>query len=604
MLSSIAHAATRLLVIAALVMSGLMAGGGTASANHGKIFGFVTDAVTGAPLDKICLTLGPPIACWFPWPYTDANGYYEVDLGALQASDGGQWDMWFIDQEPPNGRGIYESYYTGLFVVNGPTQVDVQMVLKGVTPPPSACGPESTATPTQSVFLPNITKTLGGPSGWYTPFIVQNTGTATTNLEVSFYKFTDGTCVKRQTVAGLAPGTSFAHISNNDSALPHDTQFSVVVRSFGAPIVAVVNQHQGSGSLSEALSYVGASTGASTVYLPNITRRFFGYVTPFIIQNLGSSITTATASFVPFDGSHGAVTVQRVIDPGRSKFIDPNSETGLMDGKQYAVTVTSSQLIAVVVNSHADAPGTAAPVAYSANGVTGGAATLHGPYAAKNAQGVGRFSTIVVQNLGSSAVTPTLTFTPLGGVGTPQSFTAPSSVAPGSSWAFDPRFTLGTTTPCSGASATCLGDGEFSVVLSVPSGTIAASINVHTSTTAMGYAAIPANQVATKFFLPNVTRTLGGASGWTTPILLQTVSATGATLRWYRFSDGALVHTQTVAAAAGTGVRIDPRSVSALSDDTQYAVVVDGTAGTVTAIVIQLASGGDNAMIYEGFPAP
>ena len=35
-----------------------------------------------------------------------------------------------------------------------------------------------------------------------------------------------------------------------------------------------------------------------------------------------------------------------------------------------------------------------------------------------------------------------------------------------------------------------------------------------------------------------------------------------------------------------------------------YAVVADGIGGRIDAIVIELATGGDNAMIYEGFPAP
>lgn len=64
------------------------------------------------------------------------------------------------------------------------------------------------------------------------------------------------------------------------------------------------------------------------------------------------------------------------------------------------------------------------------------------------------------------------------------------------------------------------------------------------------------------------------------------------------------VTTQTLAITSGSAIRIDPRSVSALSDDTQYAVVADGIGGRIDAIVIELATGGDNAMIYEGFPAP
>jgi len=44
----------------------------------------------------------------------------------------------------------------------------------------------------------------------------------------------------------------------------------------------------------------------------------------------------------------------------------------------------------------------------------------------------------------------------------------------------------------------------------------------------------------------------------------------------------------------------DPRSLP-LTDDTQYAVVVDTQGGTVTAVVLEYADGGDNAMAYEAF---
>ena len=92
-------------------------------------------------------------------------------------------------------------------------------------------------------------------------------------------------------------------------------------------------------------------------------------------------------------------------------------------------------------------------------------------------------------------------------------------------------------------------------------------------------------------------------TGWSTPILLQSVTATTVTLRWYNFSGGALAFTQTVNMAAGSAMRIDPWSITQLAADKQYSVVVDGGAGTVTAIVSEFASGGDNAMIYEGFAA-
>ncbi|TMC70911.1 MAG: hypothetical protein E6J13_08420 [Chloroflexi bacterium] len=458
---------------------------------------------------------------------------------------------------------------------------------------------------TQTVYLPNITKTLGGPTGFQTPFIVQNTGTAAATLEVSFYKFSDGTCVTRRSVSSLTPGSSYADIPNNDADLPANTQFSVVVKSFGANVVSVVNEHAGTGDRAEALSYVGVSAGATSVFLPNIVRHFFGYHTPFIIQNLGTASTTATATFRPFAGS-GSVTITRTVAPGQSQFIEPNVELGLAD-IQYAVNVTATQPIAVVVNTHNDDPSVANPVAYSTNGIATGAASVYGPYAAKNANDQGftaTLSTIVVQNMGSSTATSTLTFTPLGG-GTPIIFTGPATAA-GASWAFDPRYENGVAgvTLCGvAASAGCLADGEYSFVASSPGGSIAAAVNVISPTTAMGYTALA--QPAAKYFLPNVTRTLGGASGWTTPILLQAVTATGASVEWRRFSDGALVTTQNLTLTAGASVRIDPRNVATLSDNTQYAVTVTGIGGTLAAIVTELNfQGGDGAMTYEGFAAP
>jgi hypothetical protein len=250
----------------------------------------------------------------------------------------------------------------------------------------------------------------------------------------------------------------------------------------------------------------------------------------------------------------------------------------------------------------------AAPVVYATNGITGGAAELFGPYAVKGVAGVGKgVSTIVVQNGDSVAAAPTITFRPLGG-GAATTFTLPT-IAPGASRAFDPRHTDGDPSkPLCGAAASagCLADGEYSFVAAVgegdaDDGEIAAAVNVIGSATAAGYTAIPGG--SDRVYLPNVTRTLGGTTGWTTPVVVQSDTATGATLKWYRFSDGALVTTQTIALSPGAAAYVDPRGVAALADNTQYSVVVEGTGGTITGIVVELNfQGGDGAMTYEGFP--
>src|SRR5207247_9667493 len=121
-------------------------------------------------------------------------------------------------------------------------------------------------------------------------------------------------------------------------------------------------------------------------------------------------------------------------------------------------------------------------------------------------------------------------------------------------------------------------------------GAIAALVLPTGATTAESYAAAAG---ASRLYMPNVTRTLGGANGWTTPIVLQSVTALGATLNWYRFSDGALVMSEHVTLASGTATWLDPRAIPGLADDAQYSVVADGDGGrAINAIVYEQWLGG------------
>ena len=474
----------------------------------------------------------------------------------------------------------------------------------GAPPPTGPCPTPRADAPTAVNYLPNVTKTLGGPSGFTTPFIVQNSGSVPTDLEIEFKKFSDGSCVWRRTVPLLAPGASFAGTLVNDTLLPADSQFSVVVRSFGAPIVAVVNEQAGSGPRAEAMSYVGFSEGATTVSVPNAVRRFFGYHTPIVMQNLGTATATATARFAPF-GPGIVATIARTIAPGQSQFIEPNAEPALRDGGQYAVTISSTQPLAVVVNTQNDDPAAEHPVAYATDGIASGGFAVYGAYAAKNANDSGRTgttSTIVIQNVGATAVVPAISFSPLSG-GNIRRFTRSSPLAPGAAWVFDPRYASGDTALpfCAAPVPECLPDGEYSFVGNA-AGQIAAVVNVIGPTSAMGYTATarPSATVG----LPNVTRTLGGPTGWTTPIVVQSVNATTVTLAWRNFRTGQ-VTPQTLLLTPRVAVKVDPRSIPGLVDDSQYAVTLTGRNGAdpglVDAVVLELADGADNAMAYEGF---
>lgn len=462
----------------------------------------------------------------------------------------------------------------------------------------SAAGCGTPGVPTTTAYLPNVTKTLGGPNGWVTPFIVQNVGVSATTLEVSFYGFYDGALVTCRAVAGLAPGTSFADVPNDDGDLPDNAQFSVVVRSFGSPVVAVVNEQQGSGTRAEAMSYVGLTRGATTLGLPYVSKAVGGWTTTFVMQDLGAADASVTIAFTSADGTRTA-TLTRTIAAGRSAFVDPSYEPSLVAGTEYAVTITSTQPVAAIVNAQNDLPSVASPRALSYNGIPAGvAAATYLPSVAKNTDGIGRTTRVIVENLGAGDATPTLAFQGSGGAVT---IAAPAPVRPGRSWSFDPRYRTDGVTACGSAPSTgCLADGEYGLTVSGGSfGVVGATLS---AATAMG--SIASAPAPSRIYLPNITRTLGGASGWTTPIVLQSAGAASATLRWYRFADGGLAVTQYVPALVpGGSVRIDPRAVPGLADATQYAVVVDAPA-PVAAIVQELSFlGGDGTMAYEGFAA-
>jgi hypothetical protein len=364
-----------MLVLLSLVVALAMPAAPARAAGAGFIHGRVVDSVTLQPIQDVCVYLGIPgnFCLW----KTAADGTFDINLDAMLVNDHGQWQNYFV-------KAGYVTAWTNVFTSNGGyvygqdtlTPASFPLVKQAIGPRSSCSDAGFTSNPpalTSTVYLPNITRRLGGPDGFYTPFIIQNTGNTFTTLEVSFYKFSDGSCVERYLVNGVGPGTSHANNPNDpvgNPQLPDNAQFSVVVQSFGSKIVGVVNEHQGTGDRAEALSYDGFTSGATTVYLPNITRKFFGlFDTPFIIQNLGSSTATVSSTFRTFDGSGSTVVINRTIEPGRAKPIDPDSDDlalgapGLTDNKQYAVTVQSNQPVAVVVNTQADKAGVAHPVA-------------------------------------------------------------------------------------------------------------------------------------------------------------------------------------------------------------------------------------------------
>jgi hypothetical protein len=459
----------------------------------------------------------------------------------------------------------------------------IALVLGAVT----TAAPSRAAAPF-TVYLPNVTKTLGGSDGWHTPFIVQNVGTRSTTLTVSYYKFIDGSLAATRR-ATVLPGRSYVDSPRDDPDLADNGQFSVVITSSDAPVVALVNEHHGFDAGDEALSYSGIGQGATPVFVPLVYDAVDDWITTLVIQNVSASTTDVVARFVSLDGLSRA-TIVRTIEPGRSKFLDPRSESSLVPGTIYSVTVSGNDAIAVVSNHHHDLPGVTPAMGDSYNAVPGSTSTTaYLPYVPVRSGGTDVTSKVFVQNAGTGVAAPTFTFTRFGAPPSqqdPMPFMGPFLV-PGAGYKLDPS-----TVP----------DGDFAVTIT--GGTFVAAATLVGPASAMFYTST--STPASVLYLPNVTRKLGppGDPGWTTPIYLQPATATGATLTWYRFSDGSLVTTQQVKLKEGVTTVVDPTKVVGLTDNSQYAVVVEST-GTLVAIVTEInVIAGDDAMVYKAFPPP
>jgi hypothetical protein len=88
-----------------------------AKASSFAIYGRLTDAVTGAPVDQVCVTPGKPGAVC--WARSDADGWYLLDLG-LMAAQPGFFEIFF-------SKNGYPVQHTVSRLMSGRPRIDHQM---------------------------------------------------------------------------------------------------------------------------------------------------------------------------------------------------------------------------------------------------------------------------------------------------------------------------------------------------------------------------------------------------------------------------------------------------------------------------------------------
>ncbi len=252
----------------------------------------------------------------------------------------------------------------------------------------------------EKVYLPNITKNY---FTFNTPFYIQNSGNSTTTVTIEFFYFTTGQKVTSATkIVQLAPNVSYEYDMAliPDSELPTNKQYSVVATaSSGGSIVAAVNQI----SANTNLAYAGFAGGADTIYAPNIVKGYAGYITPAVIQNVGTTTAHVTVEYYGmtdgvFYSQAGAKNV--ALGPGLSlperPWVWPDA--ALPNNKQYSMIIRGNpgdELVAIV-NQNGAHDGTA----YRA--LVEGFQNVYIPYVKKES---GTVVPMVIQNLGTTDAT-------------------------------------------------------------------------------------------------------------------------------------------------------------------------------------------------------
>jgi len=213
-------------------------------------------------------------------------------------------------------------------------------------------------------------------------FTVQNVGSGQATVVITFYDengndYTPNPLNNNQpNPFTLNAGESFEVYLPGIPGLP-DGRYSVVISS-DQEVVAIANLigQNTAGTVFYNGSYSGASTGATTVYLPSIVYEYYNWNSLISIQNAGSGPTDITVDYTCVGGGTGQHTKTGLAAGASVHFdLETNPPAGLPSGcNGSAVITSSSEPVIVVDNQTADGGFT-----QSFNGFNSGATTVYVP---------------------------------------------------------------------------------------------------------------------------------------------------------------------------------------------------------------------------------
>jgi hypothetical protein len=432
---------------------------------------------------------------------------------------------------------------------------------------------------------------------WRSPFVVQNMGDSQATVYVDYYRMSDGAHIASATETfDLEPGRARAvrPYLNPDPALT-DGQYSVVI-SGTRPLAAIVNEL----ATGREMAYNALHPGSQKVFLPNITKQYYGFSTPFYIQNSGEVDAIVTIEFYDFNTGIRIDSATRLVSltPNASYEYDPmvvaNSE--LPTNKQYAVVATAGAGQSIVAAVNQIGPDT--DLAYSS--FPSGGPDIYLPNMVKGYAGY--ITPEVIQNVGTTTAYVNVEYYGFDGTPYPLAGKKNYELQPGRSLPERPWTYPDNVLP---------NNKQYSVVVHGLDGDeLVAIVNQNRSLADHkdGSAYNGFNEGTQFVFLPN---TVKGYYGYITPIVIQNVGDATATItvRYYDFTTGTEwpdAGIKTYALAPGRSVAERPWTYSdaVLAPNAQYSVVVEGAPGDLLVAIVnqvKLDSALDNSSAYEGF---
>lgn len=175
--------------------------------------------------------------------------------------------------------------------------------------------------------------------GWNAAMSIQNVSATTASVTVTY----SGGFSKAYTIQ---PNSAVAIYIPAEASLPNGLMSATVVSDQAVAVSVNI-----SNSFNRASTYNGVDNATTTVFAPNVMKRYYKYSSAVTCQNLGDVAATVTISYA---GQPGATETSAPVAPkGSVEFYLP-SKAAIPDGYNGSATITSAQPITCVINSNMD----------------------------------------------------------------------------------------------------------------------------------------------------------------------------------------------------------------------------------------------------------